>query len=408
MRLTSATARPRALFKPQSCGCAEMCSKKLKLKRISFGSPLRFLFFGSKLASRGFRAKLPSAGKIQRLLFARRLVRFIATVICLVARTRAFPCSTVASVRRVGAAFCSPPNLRTGKAQPTSTVQMAEDILCGLDGKPVCLELLSSAVGQKVTSIEVVPGSENKFPTSHSAILSLSGEDGRTLRKLFVKKVSAEAMKHKAWADRRRTLAYSRTEMRFYKEFAPELVARGVNVPRLAATVDCLGPLLGEDSAVADPPGDEPPEEVLNQGGGMLFLECAPQHLTQCSPISAAQARAALTTIAGMHAAAWGDEALLSPAAARLQQYGGSFSLSIRNPKELAKLCSNWERFVAVFGEHNPTLFQKPSVLALGSRLEAISSWVAAELQAPPRWAGPHLEPFSFFFYFLRLALATG
>jgi hypothetical protein len=307
-------------------------------------------------------------------------VRVIAAVACFVARARA---------------FAGPFATHHDRRGPTAAcrVQMADDdILCGLDGKPVGFELLSSAVealggavGQ-VTGVEVVPGSENKFPTSHSAILSLSGAGGSTpSTKIFVKKVSAEAMKHKAWADRRRTLAYSRTEMRFYKEFAPKLVARGVHLPRLAATIDRLGPLLGEGSAVADPPGDEPPQEVLSGSGGMLFLECAPAHLTQCSPISSAQARDALTTIAGMHAAAWGDEPLLSAAAGRLQQYGGSFSLSIRNPKELAKLRSNWERFVSVFAEHDPALFQKPGIAELGSRLEAMSSWVAKELEAQPR-----------------------
>jgi len=147
----------------------------------------------------------------------------------------------------------------------------ADSILCGLDGDPLSHELLLAALealgggqGSGIT-VSVVPGSENKFPTSHSAILSLMSKDsGAPASQLFVKKVSAEAMKHKQWADRRRTLAYSRTEMRFYTEFAPHLVACGVRVPRLAATVDRLGPLLGEDSAVSDPPGDEPPQEVLD------------------------------------------------------------------------------------------------------------------------------------------------
>jgi hypothetical protein len=48
-----------------------------------------------------------------------------------------------------------------------------------------------------------------------------------------LKKVSAAAMAHKAWPDRRRTLAYSRTELRVYQEFAPELVTRGVKIPLL-------------------------------------------------------------------------------------------------------------------------------------------------------------------------------
>jgi len=208
----------------------------------------------------------------------------------------------------------------------------SNDILLGLDGAPLGLPFLSKALteldgrGRAVTSVEVVSGSEKNFPTSHSAILSLSCGDGGASTPLFVKKVSAEAMKHKAWQDRRRTLAYSRTEMRFYREFASTLSARGVCLPRLAATMDLLGPLLG-NSEVADPPGDEPPAHVLAHGGGLLLIECASPTLTQCSPISFAQAGDALACVARLHAAAWADVPLLSSAAARLQRFGGSFSL---------------------------------------------------------------------------------
>ena len=73
----------------------------------------------------------------------------------------------------------------------------------------VCSYLLTRACIQ-VTGVEVVAGSENKFPTSHSAILRLARQDADSST-LFVKKVSCKAMEHKPWADRRRTLAYSRT-----------------------------------------------------------------------------------------------------------------------------------------------------------------------------------------------------
>jgi len=117
-----------------------------------------------------------------------------------------------------------------------------------------------------------------------------------------------------------------RTEMRFYREFAPILRARGVCLPRVAATMDLLEPLLG-NSEVADPPSDEPPAHVLAHGGGLLLLECASPMLTQYSPISFAQAQAALACVARLHAAAWADVPLLSSVAARLQRFGGSFSL---------------------------------------------------------------------------------
>ena len=180
-----------------------------------------------------------------------------------------------------------------------------------------------------------------------------------------------------------RTLAYSRTEMRFYSEFAAELAARGVRVPRLAAGVDNLDHLLGE-SAVADAPGAAPDAEHLRGGGGILLLECVDARLEQRSPVSFGQAAAALRTVAGMHAAAWEDTALLQRAAERLQRHGGSFSLSIRNPAELTKLRPNWERFVGVFAPCAPGLFGQERILQLGERLEAVSSWVAGQLAVEP------------------------
>eukprot|EP00961_Rhodomonas_salina_P065258 878049-Rhodomonas_salina.2 len=52
---------------------------------------------------------------------------------------------------------------------------MADDILCGLNGVPITCEVLSKALqgldgpdAAAVTSVEIVPGTENRFPTSHS------------------------------------------------------------------------------------------------------------------------------------------------------------------------------------------------------------------------------------------------
>eukprot|EP00961_Rhodomonas_salina_P259268 3503205-Rhodomonas_salina.1 len=215
----------------------------------------------------------------------------------------------------------------------TANMASAQNILCGLDGEPIGYTTFSEALARvegstssEVTGVEII--TENFFPTSQTAVLKLQcGDAGE--KKLFVKKVSALAMAHKPWTDRRRTLAYSRTEMRFYNEFAQvgshsaasdqdmlssvhksnagrqkdrqtdrqhrdidrgrqkkmretreiesekrqqrlrgsdrqhggaalrELSARGVSLPRCAATIDAVDALLG-DTAVADPAGDEP------------------------------------------------------------------------------------------------------------------------------------------------------
>ena len=92
----------------------------------------------------------------------------------------------------------------------------------------------------------------------------------------------------------------------------------------------------------------------------------------------------ALAAAARLHAAAWEDQELLGTAATRLQRHGGAFALSIRNPKELTKIRSNWENFCGTFASHAPELFAKPGIVALGERLELWSVWVARELSPAP------------------------
>lgn len=235
------------------------------------------------------------------------------------------------------------------------------DITFGLDGTKLSSETLSAILSgldgancSAVSRVDLV--SENRFPTSQSAVLSLSFADGSAARKIFLKKVSALAMANKPWQDLRRSLAYARTESRFYNEIAPKLIERGVSVPRVAACVGSLH-VLGEDSEVHDLPGEEPSAEELAQSGALLYLECAGPQYSQLSPVSHEQAISALTAAAKLHASCWEDVSLLTQISKRLQRHGGSFSLSIRNPEELTKLRWNWERFVEIFKSHDPELF---------------------------------------------------
>ncbi|KAK3279066.1 hypothetical protein CYMTET_13031 [Cymbomonas tetramitiformis] len=268
------------------------------------------------------------------------------------------------------------------------TLPKSESKVIGLiDLSQALAALDDSSPGPEVIAVEVLPGSENKFPTSHSAVLSLSllDDSSNLSRTLFIKKVTAAAMAHKPWADRRRTLAYIRTEMRFYQEFAEALASRaGVRIPRAGITrgrLEALG-----DSEVGDPAGEEPAQEVLRDCGAILLLECA-EGYEQMSPLPPRRAEAALAAAARLHAAGWEQQELLQAAAGRLQRHGGSFALSIRNPKELTKLRGNWARFVDTFGPLAPELFARPSVLQLGDRLEAWSGWVAQQLSPGPEAA---------------------
>ena len=173
----------------------------------------------------------------------------------------------------------------------TTTAPAKDDLLFGLTAA-----FLSSALSSLhpsdfpaqhggaayVTGATVVPGSENRFPTSHSGLLRLDVNDDCDAPLLFLKRVTARAMAHKTWFDRRKTLVYARTELRFYTEFAPALVkAGGVRLPRLAAAESRLENALG-DTEVAARPGEEeagrgayaePSEALLADCGAMLLLE---------------------------------------------------------------------------------------------------------------------------------------
>jgi len=260
-----------------------------------------------------------------------------------------------------------------------------EGLLVGIDGAPITLTQLTQALraldrsAPDVISVDVV--SENRFPGSHSGVLRLALADGSAPRALFLKKVTPGFV-GRPWPDRRRTLAYARTEARFYREFASEpplaialSVGSGVaRLPRLAASDDRLGALLGA-APVHAPAGDEPSAARLRAGGALLLLECA-EGFVQASPLGEADARAALRAVAGLHAAGWEAAPLLRRASERLQRHGSVYALEIRSPSELAKLRPNWDAFVARFGAEAPALRD----LELGARLERWTCWASAQV----------------------------
>jgi hypothetical protein len=267
------------------------------------------------------------------------------------------------------------------------------DFLLGLDGEPISPARMSEALAmlddtnpsQTVTVVDIVPGTECRQGNANSVVLSLSLSNTDATATLFLKKVSPQAFGDKSWTDLRRTLAYARTEVRFYREFATRLRTKGVKIPRCALIDERLELLLGNSEVVAPPDETEPSVELLHAGGALLFLETVDStNFFQLSPLNESQATTALRAAADMHAAAFEDRALLTSAATRLQRYGGSFALSIRNPKELTKLHSNWIRFIEMFASYDPALFARPTVCKLGERLHRWSSWVAKQLEASP------------------------
>ena len=117
----------------------------------------------------------------------------------------------------------------------------SDDLLTGLDGHAIATSQLSSVLdaldgmesSNSVGSVEVT--SDVLQPGSHSGVLRLSPEGGGAPRSVFLKKITAThpPMAQRPWHDRRKTLAYARTESRFYQEFAPEVAQRGVRLPKL-------------------------------------------------------------------------------------------------------------------------------------------------------------------------------
>ena len=143
-------------------------------------------------------------------------------------------------------------------------------ILNNLDGVPLSLERLANAYkvlhpteDSILKGVSILQGSENRQANSHSAILSLSYENGNQ-NLLFVKKIAARALHTKPWADKRRSLVYARTELRFYREFASFLLSKGVLLPKVADIDDNLDELLGNTTVAAI--SVEPSEQALYTG----------------------------------------------------------------------------------------------------------------------------------------------
>jgi len=265
---------------------------------------------------------------------------------------------------------------------------MANELLSDVGGGPFPHAALSTALdrgrwpdGKRGdTQFDVVAGSELRQAGSLTALLRDVGEPACTV---FLKKVTAGLVANKAWNDRRRVLLYIRNELRFYDEFADGLRQRWVDIPSVLL-------LSSNNLDGIEEYEEEPPPEVLDACGALMFLEplADPTQFHQMSPLSPSQARKVLEAAARLHAAAWQDAPTLERAAARLQRHGGSFALSARNPKELANLAESWDKFTAAFAPAaRPGFFGRPEIAALGSRLQAAAPWISAQLSPAP--SGP-------------------
>ena len=223
---------------------------------------------------------------------------------------------------------------------------------------------------------------------------------------LFLKRVTATSYTHKSWTDMRRTLVYLRTEVRFYNEIVPLLLAEENNTPSASPlhkhlpTVHHadynLDGLIPEDcpttNAKQPSPFDEgdddeaqqKKQQLLKEKGGHILLESlSPSHgYFQDSPISKEQALQCLTAVAELHASAWGNTKLLQTINDRLSSAGGSYQLSFRNPKELENMVASWKYFCEQFKENDKvtSILSKDGIVNLGQRIYDMAEFISNEL----------------------------
>mmetsp|Transcript_18038 Transcript_18038/g.28295 ORF Transcript_18038/g.28295 Transcript_18038/m.28295 type:complete len:471 (+) Transcript_18038:35-1447(+) len=275
------------------------------------------------------------------------------------------------------------------------------------DLKPILSHALQGIISYEYIgdNVKQANAEGSRILSRHSSSLSeTDGDDcdADTIleTELFLKRVAAKAYTHKSWTDMRRTLVYARTEVRFYNEIVPLLLASNDDILRRQipkchhATYDLSG-LIDEDSPTTDasqssplPENEEQKNALLETKGGHMLLESlSPSHgYYQDSPITRQQSLACLQAVAELHASAWGDNELLKQINDRLSSAGGSYHLQFRNPKELQNMVESWDTFRGNFlGLNEKTkILEKESVVRLGQRVYDMAEYVSKELT--PKW----------------------
>ncbi len=222
-------------------------------------------------------------------------------------------------------------------------------------------------------------------------VLVTDGVKGNSTQ-LFVKRVEADKYSHKPWADLRRTLLYARTEARFYAEILPLLRGKTKNNWDIAPTCHLaettLIDLIGEEESTsakpsatdADPSYDENDTSILQNKGGVLILDSLKGDFYQTSPLTPDQASQCLKAIAKFHATAFQDVDILSTVSTKLCEYGGSYHLKNRNPRELREMEQTWEKLSAELKRVKPDLFERESIQNLGKRVKVMAEAISEEL----------------------------
>ncbi|GFH51310.1 hypothetical protein CTEN210_07786 [Chaetoceros tenuissimus] len=255
------------------------------------------------------------------------------------------------------------------------------------------LQKVEPSIQNYKTLKHIIQGSAEGF------IVDAMAKDSDEIKPYFVKYVDPKKYASKSWPDLRRTIHYTRTEVRFYNEILP-LMRKNLPdgsdweiCPKVyLAEYDVSGLMEEEESTeamstTADPQYDENNTSALDGKYGVLVMDNAiiANKCFQKAPLRLQFGYKSVEALAKFHAAAFQREEILSMIANRLCRYGGSYHLKNRNPKELQHLVQAWEDFktcvtpVLKNGELDDEKIQN-----LGQRLFDAAEYVANELSPSP------------------------
>lgn len=216
------------------------------------------------------------------------------------------------------------------------------------------------------------------------------------VKHLFVKYVQADKYKHKQWIDLRRTLSYTRNEVRFYNEILPLLKSAlghswGIAPQVHLAEYNLEDLFSSEETATAyhQPIYNDKEYSVLNNKYGAIVMEnlnlSRPQMAYQQNPLEPRMILNCLKGLAKFHASAYQHPSLLLKISDRLNTHGGSFHLQNRNPNELTHLESTWSTFCTNMKSHAPSgFFDRQSISSLGTRLYKMAEHISVQLSPSP------------------------
>jgi len=233
----------------------------------------------------------------------------------------------------------------------------------------------------------------------------------QTVRHFFVKYVEPKKYSDKPWLDLRRTVHYTRTEVRFYNEILP-LLKREVNddwpiCPNVYLADYKLDGLLEEEETIevnhitdgtnSASVGNyhnirDPTTSVLDGKYGILVMDNVKEvnNGFQRAPLNSKMAQASVEALAKFHAMAFKKEEILSTVSKRLCRFGGSYHLKNRNPKEIKCLIKAWKDFIQNIRPNAPHgFFDDIKLLDLGNRVFIAAEYISNVLSPSPN------EPFA-------------